>query len=97
MDPDHTPVRTMNADHCRASELQVFRDRHGMMGIVDYASKDDMKYALRKLDDTEFKVCSCGRLACQLHPCVSCQPSETQKFRAGTHRHVAHCMQRCVA
>ena len=38
------------------SRLQVFRDRHGLMGIVDYASKDDMKYALRKLDDTEFKV-----------------------------------------
>ena len=35
---------------------QVFRDRHGMMGVVDYASKDDMKYALRKLDDSEFKV-----------------------------------------
>ena len=34
----------------------MFRDRHGMMGIVDYASKYDMKYALRKLDDTEFKV-----------------------------------------
>ena len=27
-----------------------------MMGIVDYAQKDDMKYAIRKLDDTEFKV-----------------------------------------
>ena len=36
---------------------QVFRDGSGMMGIVDYAAKDDMKYALRKLDDTEFKVC----------------------------------------
>ena len=36
--------------------VQVFRDRSGMMGIVDYAAKDDMKYALRKLDDTEFKV-----------------------------------------
>ena len=44
-------------------DLQVFRDRHGMMGIVDYASKDDMKYALRKIDDTEFKVCSCLGLA----------------------------------
>jgi hypothetical protein len=29
------------------------RDR--TIGIVDYATKDDMKYALRKLDDTEFK------------------------------------------
>jgi len=33
----------------------VFSDRHGMMGIVDYATKDDLKYALRKLDDTEFR------------------------------------------
>ncbi len=49
----------MCANHCRALGWQVFRDRHGMMGIVDYASKDDMKYALRKLDDTEFKVRPC--------------------------------------
>ncbi len=33
----------------------MFSDRHGMMGIVDYATKDDLKYALRKLDDTEFR------------------------------------------
>ena len=26
-----------------------------MMGIVDYATRDDLKYALRKLDDTEFR------------------------------------------
>lgn len=25
------------------------------MGIVDYATRDDLKYALRKLDDTEFR------------------------------------------
>ncbi|XP_062144626.1 serine/arginine-rich splicing factor SR30-like [Alnus glutinosa] len=34
---------------------QVFRDRGGMSGIVDYAHYDDMKYAIRKLDDTEFR------------------------------------------
>ncbi|XVF06022.1 hypothetical protein REPUB_Repub06bG0012500 [Reevesia pubescens] len=34
---------------------QVFRDRGGMTGIVDYTNKDDMKYAIRKLDDTEFR------------------------------------------
>jgi splicing factor, arginine/serine-rich 1 len=35
---------------------QVMRDsRDRTIGIVDYATKDDMKYALRKLDDTEFK------------------------------------------
>ncbi|GMY21751.1 serine/arginine-rich splicing factor SR30-like isoform X3 [Fagus crenata] len=34
---------------------QVFRDRGGMTGIVDYAHYDDMKYAIKKLDDTEFR------------------------------------------
>ncbi|KAJ7977929.1 Serine/arginine-rich-splicing factor like [Quillaja saponaria] len=34
---------------------QVFRDRGGMTGIVDYTNYDDMKYAIRKLDDTEFR------------------------------------------
>eukprot|EP00249_Psilotum_nudum_P015832 c25540_g2_i1 orf=788-1618(-) len=34
---------------------QVFRDGSGSMGIVDYTNHDDMKYAIRKLDDTEFR------------------------------------------
>ncbi|KAE8010250.1 hypothetical protein FH972_006635 [Carpinus fangiana] len=34
---------------------QVFRDRGGMAGIVDYAHYDDMKYAIKKLDDTAFR------------------------------------------
>ncbi|ESR46667.1 hypothetical protein CICLE_v10002007mg [Citrus x clementina] len=34
---------------------QVFRDRGGMTGIVDYTSYDDMKYAIRKLDRSEFR------------------------------------------
>ncbi|VVA12627.1 PREDICTED: serine/arginine-rich splicing factor [Prunus dulcis] len=34
---------------------QVFRDRGGMTGIVDYTNYDDMRYAVRKLDDSEFK------------------------------------------
>ncbi|KAF3454535.1 hypothetical protein FNV43_RR04983 [Rhamnella rubrinervis] len=34
---------------------QVFRDRGGMTGVVDYTNYDDMKYAIRKLDDTEFR------------------------------------------
>ncbi|XWS58152.1 hypothetical protein CRYUN_Cryun08bG0010300 [Craigia yunnanensis] len=34
---------------------QVFRDRGGMKGIVDYTNYDDMKYAIRKLDDSEFR------------------------------------------
>lgn len=31
------------------------RDRDGMMGLVDYASYEDMKHAIRKLDDSEFR------------------------------------------
>lgn len=26
-----------------------------MLGIVDFAMEDDLKYAIRKLDDTEFE------------------------------------------
>ncbi|XP_052309241.1 serine/arginine-rich splicing factor SR30 isoform X4 [Populus trichocarpa] len=34
---------------------QVFRDHGGMTGIVDYTNYDDMKYAIKKLDDSEFR------------------------------------------
>ncbi|XP_061363322.1 serine/arginine-rich splicing factor SR30-like isoform X1 [Gastrolobium bilobum] len=34
---------------------QVFRERGGVTGIVDYTNCDDMKYAIRKLDDSEFR------------------------------------------
>ncbi|KAL9228200.1 hypothetical protein vseg_003805 [Gypsophila vaccaria] len=34
---------------------QVFRDGSGSTGIVDYTNYEDMKNAIRKLDDTEFK------------------------------------------
>ncbi|ESW16947.1 hypothetical protein PHAVU_007G197400 [Phaseolus vulgaris] len=34
---------------------QVFRERGGLTGIVDYTNYDDMKYAIRKLDDSEFR------------------------------------------
>ncbi|XP_054810576.1 serine/arginine-rich splicing factor SR30 isoform X2 [Prosopis cineraria] len=34
---------------------QVFRERGSMTGIVDYTNYDDMKYAIRKLDDSEFR------------------------------------------
>ncbi len=61
---------------CFMTPLQVFRDRHGMMGVVDYASKDDMKYALRKLDDSEFKVLLLPSLSatCSLMTCVAAAP-----------------------
>ncbi|VFQ84974.1 unnamed protein product [Cuscuta campestris] len=34
---------------------QVYRDRDGVRGIVDYTNSDDMKYAIKKLDDSQFK------------------------------------------
>lgn len=34
---------------------QVYRDRDGVRGIVDYTNSEDMKYAIRKLDDSLFK------------------------------------------
>ncbi|GAU29372.1 hypothetical protein TSUD_31790 [Trifolium subterraneum] len=46
-------------DHMRkASDVcfsQVFRERGGLNGIVDYTNYSDVKYAIRKLDDSEFR------------------------------------------
>eukprot|EP01018_Ginkgo_biloba_P035732 Gb_24206 [translate_table: standard] len=46
-------------DHMRRAGdvcfAEVFRDSNGTSGIVDYTNMDDMKYAIRKLDDSEFR------------------------------------------
>ncbi|XP_031485230.1 serine/arginine-rich-splicing factor SR34-like isoform X2 [Nymphaea colorata] len=46
-------------DHMRCAGdvcfSQVFREGRGTTGIVDYTNYDDMKYAIRKLDDSEFR------------------------------------------
>ncbi|PQP95157.1 serine/arginine-rich splicing factor SR34A [Prunus yedoensis var. nudiflora] len=46
-------------DHMRKAGdvcfAEVSRDSEGTYGLVDYTNSDDMKYAIRKLDDTEFK------------------------------------------
>ncbi|KAI4301409.1 hypothetical protein L6164_034691 [Bauhinia variegata] len=34
---------------------QVFHDGRGTTGIVDYTNYEDMKYAIKKLDDSEFR------------------------------------------
>ncbi|KAJ0980651.1 hypothetical protein J5N97_008906 [Dioscorea zingiberensis] len=34
---------------------QVFTESGGTVGVVDYTNYDDMKYAIRKLDDSEFR------------------------------------------
>ncbi|XP_038686320.1 serine/arginine-rich splicing factor SR34A [Tripterygium wilfordii] len=46
-------------DHMRKAGdvcfAEISRDGDGAFGVVDYTNYDDMKYAIRKLDDTEFK------------------------------------------
>ncbi|KAM7276503.1 hypothetical protein ACFE04_018369 [Oxalis oulophora] len=46
-------------DHMRKAGdvcfAEVYRDGDGAMGVVDYTNLDDMEYAVRKLDDTEFR------------------------------------------
>lgn len=46
-------------DHMRKAGdvcfAEVSRDSEGTFGMVDYTNYEDMKYAIRKLDDTEFK------------------------------------------
>ncbi|CAM8985011.1 unnamed protein product [Rhodiola kirilowii] len=46
-------------DHMRKAGdvcfAEVSRDSDGTYGLVDYTNHEDMKYAIRKLDDTEFK------------------------------------------
>ncbi|KAJ4824301.1 hypothetical protein Tsubulata_029359 [Turnera subulata] len=34
---------------------QVFRDENGTTGIVDYSNYEDMRHAIKKLDDSEFR------------------------------------------
>lgn len=34
---------------------EVYRDRDGTRGVVDYTNYEDMKYAIRKLDDSLFR------------------------------------------
>ncbi|KDO52793.1 hypothetical protein CISIN_1g0226881mg, partial [Citrus sinensis] len=46
-------------DHMRKAGdvcfAEVSRDSEGTYGVVDYTNPEDMKYAIRKLDDTEFR------------------------------------------
>lgn len=46
-------------DHMRKAGdvtfAQVYRDGGGTKGLVDYTNAEDMKYAIRKLDDSEFR------------------------------------------
>ncbi|CAD6270569.1 unnamed protein product [Miscanthus lutarioriparius] len=55
--PRHSEYRGM--DHMRkAGDVcfsEVYREGGGTKGIVDYTDYDDMKYAIKKLDDTKFR------------------------------------------
>lgn len=46
-------------DHMRKAGdvcfAEVYRDGDGVVGMVDYTNYEDMKYAIRKLDDSEFR------------------------------------------
>ncbi|PWA48404.1 serine/arginine-rich splicing factor SR34A [Artemisia annua] len=46
-------------DHMRKAGdvcfAEISRDSKGTFGLVDYTNSDDMEYAIRKLDDTEFR------------------------------------------
>ncbi|KAL9240583.1 hypothetical protein vseg_014784 [Gypsophila vaccaria] len=46
-------------DHMRKAGdvcfAEVSQDSEGTFGLVDYTNHEDMKYAIRKLDDTEFR------------------------------------------
>ena len=39
----------------KPSYTNVFRDRSGLIGVVEFENQDDLDLAIRKLDDTEFK------------------------------------------
>ncbi|GLT41936.1 hypothetical protein SLA2020_159620 [Shorea laevis] len=46
-------------DHMRKAGdvcfAEVYRDGDGVVGFVDYTNYEDMKYAIKKLDDSEFR------------------------------------------
>uniref|UniRef100_N1R520 Pre-mRNA-splicing factor SF2 n=1 Tax=Aegilops tauschii TaxID=37682 RepID=N1R520_AEGTA len=54
-----SPGTRITVDHMRRAGdvcfAEVYREGGGTIGIVDYTNYDDMKYAIKKLDDTEFK------------------------------------------
>ncbi|VVA89761.1 unnamed protein product [Arabis nemorensis] len=60
---------------------QVYRDGRGTTGVVDYTCYEDMKYAVKKLDDTEFRnAFSQGyvRVAWKTYIKISCPPLEVK-------------------
>jgi arginine/serine-rich splicing factor 1/9 len=40
---------------CTPNYVNVFRDRGGVIGVVEFDTPEDLARAIRKLDDTEFR------------------------------------------
>lgn len=40
---------------CTPNYVNVFRDRGGVIGVVEFDTPEDLARAVRKLDDTEFR------------------------------------------
>lgn len=40
---------------CTPNYVNVFRDRGGVLGVVEFDTPEDLARAIRKLDDTEFR------------------------------------------
>ncbi|PKA58427.1 Pre-mRNA-splicing factor SF2 [Apostasia shenzhenica] len=56
--PSSTSWQDLKDHMRRAGDVcfsEVYRERGGTVGVVDYTNYDDMKYAIRKLDDSEFR------------------------------------------
>ncbi|PWA67425.1 hypothetical protein CTI12_AA314830 [Artemisia annua] len=74
-------------DHMRKAGdvcfTQVFREGTETTGIADYTNYDDMKYAIRKLDDTEFRN-AFSRAYIRDHMRKAGDVCFTQVFREGT-------------
>lgn len=54
----------MNLDEClqdhfrsivKPAYTNVYRERGGVLGVVEFDTREDLERAIRKLDDTEFK------------------------------------------
>ncbi|KAJ4802124.1 Serine/arginine-rich-splicing factor SR34 [Rhynchospora pubera] len=56
--PRRSEYRDLKDHMHRAGDVcfsDVYREGGGTVGIVDYTNYDDMKYAIKKLDDSEFR------------------------------------------
>lgn len=55
----------------------IYADVRGTAGIVEYENEDDMRYALKKLDDTELKTFDVSLTVTLYHPKNPCRSQST--------------------